>query len=109
MIELRWYDTGEHKVLQYRQKIDSPIRAGMWDPIEAANTAQFVWSEWIDVPTVESPMVNEITANDVAHLRTVTNASMMECKKALTACRGDMAKAIEWVRTHKGFYVYNPY
>ena len=92
MIELRWYDTGEHKVLQYRQR-----------------TAQFVWSEWIDVPTVESPMVNEITANDVAHLRTVTNASMMECKKALTACRGDMAKAIEWVRTHKGFYVYNPY
>lgn len=107
MMEMRWYDTGERKVLQCRKQVDITIRAGMWDPIETAKTAQIVWSEWMDVPTVESPMINPITAEAVAYLREVSDAPMMECKKALTACRGDMHQAVEWLRTHRrgDFYV----
>jgi elongation factor Ts len=39
-----------------------------------------------------------ITANDVKHLREVTGAGMMECKKALTECGGDVEKAMEYLR-----------
>lgn len=106
MMELRWYDTGERKVLQYRRRVDATIRAGMnWTPEQLANTANYQWTEWTDVPTVESPMINPVTAEAVAHLREVSDAAMMDCKKALTACRGDMAQAIEYLRTHRGFYV----
>ena len=53
MIELRWFVPVEgEKVLQYRQQVDITIRAGMWDPIETAKSAQIVWSEWRDVPLV---------------------------------------------------------
>ena len=38
------------------------------------------------------------TAADVKTLRERTNVGMMDCKKALTACDGDMEKAIEWLR-----------
>ncbi len=38
------------------------------------------------------------TAADVKTLRERTNVGMMDCKKALTACDGDMDKAIEWLR-----------
>ena len=49
MIEMRWYVpvVGE-KVLQYRQKIDTTIRAGMFN--DAPATMQ--WSEWKDVPVI---------------------------------------------------------
>ncbi len=40
------------KKLQYRQKIDVTIRAGMWDATSTAQTANMQWSEWMDVPTV---------------------------------------------------------
>lgn len=59
MIELRWltdrrgygYAT---PILQYRQKIDTTIRAGLWhDPVEEMKTANWQWSEWIDVPEVK--------------------------------------------------------
>jgi len=100
MMEMRCYDTGDHKVLQYRQKIDVTIRAGMgWSQDQLASTANYQWSVWTVVPTVESPMVNDITAESVSHLRDISDAPMMECKKALTVCRGDMQKAIEWLRT----------
>lgn len=39
-----------------------------------------------------------ITAALVNELRKKTNVGMMECKKALNACDGDMTKAIEWLR-----------
>ena len=105
MMEMRWYDTGEKKVLQYRQQIDLTIRAGMnWTPDQLSKTANYQWSDWMDVPTVESPMVGQITAESVSYLREISDCSMLECKKALTACRGDMAKAAEWLRTHRGFY-----
>ncbi|HAQ55797.1 MAG TPA: elongation factor Ts [Acholeplasmatales bacterium] len=40
----------------------------------------------------------DITANMVKELRDKTGAGMMDCKKALTATEGDMAKAIDWLR-----------
>lgn len=40
----------------------------------------------------------EITASMVKDLRDKTGAGMMDCKKALTATDGDMAKAIDWLR-----------
>ena len=40
----------------------------------------------------------EITAKMVAELREMTGAGMMDCKKALTECNGDMEAAIDWLR-----------
>lgn len=39
-----------------------------------------------------------ISAKDVAALRKKTGAGMMDCKKALTACDGDMGKAVEYLQ-----------
>lgn len=39
-----------------------------------------------------------ITASQVKELRGKTGAGMMDCKKALTECDGDMAKAVDWLR-----------
>ncbi|MDD5405515.1 MAG: translation elongation factor Ts [Sulfurovaceae bacterium] len=36
--------------------------------------------------------------SDIKNLREMTNAGMMDCKKALTEANGDMDKAIEWLR-----------
>lgn len=38
------------------------------------------------------------TAQDVVTLRTKTGAGMLDCKKALAACDGDMEKAIDFLR-----------
>ena len=38
------------------------------------------------------------TAQDVKKLREMTNVGMMDCKKALQACDGDMDAAIDWLR-----------
>ncbi|SRR5258708_3550984 len=38
------------------------------------------------------------TAADIKTLREETGAGMMDCKKALEECDGDMKKAREWVR-----------
>ena len=40
----------------------------------------------------------EITASMVKELREATNAGMMDCKKALKACDGDMDKAVDYLR-----------
>jgi elongation factor Ts len=40
----------------------------------------------------------EITAKMVKDLREKTNAGMMDCKKALGECGGDMEKAVDWLR-----------
>ena len=45
-----------------------------------------------------------ITAAMVKELRDKTNAGMMDCKKALTECDGDMEKSIDWLR-QKGLSV----
>lgn len=39
-----------------------------------------------------------ITAAMVKELREKTGAGMMDCKKALTACEGNMEKAMDWLR-----------
>ena len=39
-----------------------------------------------------------ITAADVKALRDRTNAPMMECKKALTECNGDIAEAEKYLK-----------
>ena len=39
-----------------------------------------------------------ITAKEVNELRSKTGAGMMDCKKALTECNGDIEKAIDWLR-----------
>lgn len=39
-----------------------------------------------------------ITAAQVKELRDKTSAGMLDCKNALTACDGDMDKAIDWLR-----------
>jgi hypothetical protein len=52
MIEMRWLVPVEGaKVLQYRQKIDVTIRAGMWVSTNNLNT-NMQWSEWHEVPVV---------------------------------------------------------
>jgi len=40
----------------------------------------------------------EITASLVKELREVTGAGMMDCKKALSECKGDMDEAVNWLR-----------
>jgi hypothetical protein len=68
MIELRWLRRGTGRqiydrygldadevetVLQYRQKVDTTVRAGLnWSNDDLAKTANYQWSEWTDVPTV---------------------------------------------------------
>ena len=39
-----------------------------------------------------------VKASDVKELRERTGAGMLDCKKALDACEGDMDKAIDWLR-----------
>lgn len=45
-----------------------------------------------------------ISASMVKELRDKTNAGMMDCKKALGECGGDMTKAVDWLR-QKGLAV----
>ena len=40
----------------------------------------------------------EVAAKDVAALRKVTGAGMMDCKKALIECEGDQEAAVDWLR-----------
>ncbi len=40
----------------------------------------------------------QITASLVKALREKSSAGMMDCKKALTACDGDIEKAVDWLR-----------
>ena len=56
MIEMRWLVPVEgEKVLQYRQQIDTTIRAGMWDRESTNRTANMQWSEWKTVPIESEP------------------------------------------------------
>ena len=45
-----------------------------------------------------------ITAADIAKLRKITGAGMMDCKKALTETEGDLEKAVDFLR-QKGLAV----
>jgi len=46
----------------------------------------------------------QVTAAMVKELREQTNAGMMDCKKALQECNGDIKKSIDWLR-QKGLSV----
>ncbi len=48
--------------------------------------------------------MGQITASMVKELRERTKAGMMDCKKALQECGGDMEKAVAWLR-QKGLAV----
>ena len=39
-----------------------------------------------------------ISAKQVSELRNLTGAGMMDCKKALTECNGDIDKAVDYLR-----------
>ncbi len=39
-----------------------------------------------------------VTAQMVKELREKTGAGMMDCKKALVACEGNMDESIDWLR-----------
>ena len=59
MIEMRWYvPVSGEKVLQYRQMIDTTVRAGgpgTWDNTSIARTTNMQWSTWRDVPVEAEP------------------------------------------------------
>ncbi|MEA5146669.1 MAG: translation elongation factor Ts, partial [Candidatus Limiplasma sp.] len=40
----------------------------------------------------------EVTSQMVKELREMTQAGMMDCKKALIEAEGDIEKAVEWLR-----------
>ena len=40
----------------------------------------------------------EVTAAMVKELREATGAGMMDCKKALAECNGNMEASIDWLR-----------
>jgi len=44
----------------------------------------------------------EFTAADVGKLREITGAGLMECKKALTECKGDINAAVDYLRKKGG-------
>jgi elongation factor Ts len=48
--------------------------------------------------------MTQITAQMVKELRDRTNAGMMDCKKALQECAGDLERAVAWLR-QKGLAV----
>lgn len=52
-VKLRWViKPGDRRVLQYAVKYDTTVRAGMWDNENIVKTANYQWSDWIDVPEV---------------------------------------------------------
>ncbi len=52
MVQMRWYKTNSSKTLQYRVKYDTTIYAGMPTEEQKLKTANYQWSEWMDVPEV---------------------------------------------------------
>ena len=62
MIELRWLETkgfggSPVKILQYRQTVDTTVRAGMWNSADTQKTANYQMSAWQDVPVVHDNVV----------------------------------------------------
>ena len=53
-----------------------------------------------EAPKAEAPKADgaAISAKDVKALRDKSGAGMMDCKKALTECGGDMEEAVVWLR-----------
>ena len=47
---------------------------------------------------LDNRRIKMFKASDVKELREKTGAGMMDCKKALEACEGNMDKAVDWLR-----------
>jgi hypothetical protein len=95
MIELRWLITNPvfgHRKLQYRQQVDTTIRAGMWPAPDMARTANMQWSAWHDVPEIVEQIASPIPPTTVP---TQTN----RCSK----CNLDLSQgSISYVCPHMG-------
>ncbi len=52
MVQMRWYKTNSSKTLQYRVKYNTTVYAGMPTEKEKLETANYQWSEWMNVPEV---------------------------------------------------------
>lgn len=65
MIELRWLVNNDNsRRLQYRQKVDTTIRAGLWsNPVDIMQTANYQWSDWADVPEAYDNRQNSLGTN----------------------------------------------
>lgn len=58
MVELRWLINNDgSRRLQYRQQVDTTIRAGLWANEDVVKTANYQWSDWSDVPEVWNPPI----------------------------------------------------
>lgn len=99
MLEMRWYNNGALRQLQYRQLQNTTIYAGMPTEADKARSANYQWSAWSPVPEFFEPPVAPIDSELVTTLRAETDYPMMECKKALVMCNGDFELAKEYLRT----------
>lgn len=68
MVQLRWYKVSQTlrgseldhtKKLQYRVKYNTTVYAGMPTEEQKLKTANYQWSEWMDVPEVWDVEVEE--------------------------------------------------
>lgn len=59
MVQMRWYKTNSSKTLQYRVKYNATIYAGMPTEEQKLKTANYQWSEWMNVPEVWNVDVEE--------------------------------------------------
>ena len=56
MVQLRWYKSkNQPRVLQYRQKYNTTVYAGMPTEEQKLQTAKYEWSEWMDIPVFVDP------------------------------------------------------
>ncbi len=60
MVQMRWYKTNSSKTLQYRVKYNATIYAGMPTEEQKLKTANYQWSEWMNVPEVWDVDAEEI-------------------------------------------------
>lgn len=85
-MELRWLVTHfGHRKLQYRQQVDTTIRAGMWPAPDIARTANMQWTEWTDVPEViENPVTNKCSKCGLAFIGTMSyTCTQTDCPTGL--------------------------
>jgi hypothetical protein len=87
MIELRWLVNNGEQVLQYRQQVDTTVRAGMWPAPDMARTANMQWSDWRDVPEVvenTSPFKGKCPKCGLAFIGTMSyTCTQVDCPTGL--------------------------
>lgn len=60
MMQLRWLVTNyQQPKLQYRQQYNSTVYAGMPTEEQKMKTAVMVWSDWMDVPSVDAESLGD--------------------------------------------------